>query len=346
MQSPPEPGSGRDALPTARVFWLSSLAVLAAASLTAAPPPQGKTYFTISLGEGSPFGVRAGCVSFTATEICTASGLCGSWSRTEPPGLESAFAFEISFEEEGELVEIDGQARIVDAGKQDSFGAAIRVSSGGKSINLGLVGRSTKPRKCQRLLHDWTRQYAPEQARQEAACLERANFGDPADSLYILPFPAGREYRLSQTYCYSQGGHRTQLAYDFALPIGPEVIAARGGVVRATRDDLSDVGDSRNSSEHNHVLIEHEDGTVGFYAHLKQHGVLVEVGQRVETGQRLGYSGASGNTGGFPHLHFGVYSNWPATEGDDEPVNFRNALGPLDHRGGLIQDVFYKALQD
>ena len=31
-------------------------------------------------------------------------------------------------------------------------------------------------------------------------------------------------------------------------------------------------------------------------------------------------------------------------EGDDVPVNFDNALGPLDGRGGLLRGVFYKAL--
>ena len=101
----------------------------------------------------------------------------------------------------------------------------------------------------------------------------------------------------------------------------------------------------RTPNVHNHVFVEHDDGTVGFYAHLQQRGILVEVGQQVESGQLIGYSGQSG-AGWLPHLHFGVYTEWPPTEGDDVAVNFRNAAGPLDRRGGLIQDAYYKALRD
>ena len=63
-------------------------------------------------------------------------------------------------------------------------------------------------------------------------CLERAVFGDPAESPYVLPYPVGRSYRLAQAYCYPRGGHRNQLAYDFDMPIGEPVVAARAGVVR------------------------------------------------------------------------------------------------------------------
>ena len=64
----------------------------------------------------------------------------------------------------------------------------------------------------------------------------------------------------------------------------------------------------------------------------------------VEIGQRIALSGNSGNTQGEPHLHFGVYQFWPATERFDVPANFRNAEGPLDGRGGLLPGSRYKAL--
>ena len=44
-----------------------------------------------------------------------------------------------------------------------------------------------------------------------------------------------------------------------------------------------------------------------------------------------------------PHLHFGVYEDYPPAEGVDIPVNFRNADGPLDSLGGLIRWEFYTA---
>lgn len=174
-------------------------------------------------------------------------------------------------------------------------------------------------------------------------CVERAVFGDPAESPYVLPYPAGASYRLAQSYCYPYGGHRDQLAYDFDMPIGSDVVAARAGVVRRTRQDLPDTGDSPEPGRHNNILIEHDDGTVAFYGHLQQNSVVVQVGQRVTQGQRLAASGNSGNTLGEPHLHFGVYQTWPATEGFDVAVNFRNADGPLDERGGLVAGAAYKA---
>ena len=174
-------------------------------------------------------------------------------------------------------------------------------------------------------------------------CSQRAVFGDPAVSEYILPFPAGKSYVLSQSYCNPGGGHQNQLAYDFALPIGAEVIAAREGVVREIREDLKDTGSSINPGDHNHVFIQHIDGTVAFYANLKENGVLMEVGDTVRSGQKIATSGNSGNTLNFSHLHFGVYQGWPAKEGCDVAVNFRNAAGPLDSLGGLITDEFYTA---
>lgn len=179
---------------------------------------------------------------------------------------------------------------------------------------------------------------------QTQTCLDRAVFADAAASGYILPYPVGQAYSISQSYCYAFSGHSDQLAYDFAMPIGADVIAARSGVVRLTRDDVPDDGSGTDPTEHNDVYIEHSDGTVAFYAHLQQGSVVVEVGEVVTVGQRIAASGNSGNTGGLPHLHFGVYQDWPTREGDDLPINFRNADGPLDARGGLQRGISYEAL--
>jgi len=65
-----------------------------------------------------------------------------------------------------------------------------------------------------------------EKNKKPLACMERAVFGDPSQSAYILPYPVGVSFRLMQGYCYTKGGHRNQLAYDFETPVGIEVIAA------------------------------------------------------------------------------------------------------------------------
>ena len=183
-----------------------------------------------------------------------------------------------------------------------------------------------------------------EKKRTPPPCMERAVFGEPAQSPYILPYPVGSSFRLMQGYCYPKGGHRNQLAYDFETPVGIEVIAARSGLVMQVRSDLPDDGRQPASGQHNHIMIKHDDGTVAFYAHLKQNSVLVKVGDHVSQGQPIAKTGNSGNTQGLPHLHFGVYEGWPAREGFDVPVNFRNADGTHDHRKGLRPGGYFKAL--
>jgi len=182
-----------------------------------------------------------------------------------------------------------------------------------------------------------------EKERTPIPCMERAVFGEPSESPYILPYPVGDSYRLMQGYCYPEGGHRNQLAYDFETPIGVQVIAARSGVVMKVHGDLSDEGTQPESGQHNHIMIKHDDGTVAFYAHLKQNSILVKVEDRISQGQPIAASGNSGNTQGIPHLHFGVYESWPAVEGFDVAVNFRNAEGTLDKRNGLRPGGFFKA---
>ncbi len=182
-------------------------------------------------------------------------------------------------------------------------------------------------------------------AQNPLSCPERIEALNPEQSEYILPFPVGKSYILSQSYCNPYGGHSNQLAYDFAMSIGDTVCAARAGIVRQMRWDQPDSGEDISASNHNYIMIEHTDGTVAFYAHLKQNSVAVETGDTIIRGQFIALSGNSGNTMGFPHLHFGVYQFWPPTETYDVPIRFRNALGSLNECGILMADSLYSAME-
>jgi murein DD-endopeptidase MepM/ murein hydrolase activator NlpD len=175
----------------------------------------------------------------------------------------------------------------------------------------------------------------------ESPCYGRVSFGDPANSDYVLPFPVGSAYPVYQSYCWRTGGHRNQLAYDFTIPIGDTISASRRGIVRELREDSPDNGEGEG--EHNYVFIQHDDGTTAFYAHLMQYSVVVQVGDTVKIGQYFAFSGNSGKSG-EPHLHIGIYQNYPPVEGVDIPINFRNAEGQLDSRNGLFRGVIYRAL--
>ena len=164
------------------------------------------------------------------------------------------------------------------------------------------------------------------------------------ESAYVLPFTVGERYVVNQGNC-SGFGHSGFWAfgYDFTMPIGTVVTAARDGVVLHAQDGTED-GD-RNGT--NLITVRHDDGTVAVYSHLTLNGVHVTVGQSVAAGDPIGLSGDTGNTGGLPHLHFSVHPcgalpGLPGT-GDcpSEPVNFRNTVA---NPRGLYAGNSYEAL--
>jgi murein DD-endopeptidase MepM/ murein hydrolase activator NlpD len=177
-------------------------------------------------------------------------------------------------------------------------------------------------------------------ARTTNACLDRAIFGPPDQSPYVLPYSVGAAYEVLQAYCYDPGTHGSQLAYDFLMTEGTPVTAARAGVVAGLVNLWPDT--DWNSSHFNYVFIRHDNGSVAFYAHLQLDSLLVRLGDAVVAGQRIASSGHCGTP--IADLHFGVYRAWPPTDGNDLAVNFRNAEGPLDSRGGLRAGTTYTAL--
>lgn len=155
--------------------------------------------------------------------------------------------------------------------------------------------------------------------------------------LYRLPFPVGASYSVLQGYD-GEWGHQgaAAYAYDFAMPIGSPVTAARAGVVLKTEAAHADA--TRKPGKENFVFVDHGDGTFGRYYHLTRGGVLVAVGQRVVAGQEIGRSGDSGASAG-PHLHFDVTRGCPDWGCQTIPVRFENSGG-----NPLVRGQTYQAL--
>jgi hypothetical protein len=180
--------------------------------------------------------------------------------------------------------------------------------------------------------------------QSQKECLELAIFEDPSNSPYCLPFAADSSYLMTQSYCSgSSRSHNSRFAYDFKMPFGTEIIAARAGEVVEYRENFSD--SNTLGGQENMVSLQHNDGTISLYIHMMQNGVDVELGEYVPKGGHLGWIGSSGT--GFPHLHFQICErsgrcSWPDQE-FTLPVNFRNAEGELDSIGGLKEGVVYKA---
>ena len=154
-------------------------------------------------------------------------------------------------------------------------------------------------------------------------------FPDSKNSAYVLPYPVGSAYRLSQGNC-SSGGHSGdyKYAYDFAMPIGTTVTAIRGGVVAEIRMKFRD--GQRGEAESNWLKVRHSDGTLAVYSHLTANGALVKIGDAVERGQPIALSGDSGNTGGIPHLHLHLSSCSEPVDCGTLPFTFSNAEAASD----------------
>lgn len=139
------------------------------------------------------------------------------------------------------------------------------------------------------------------------------NFGDPEaspdETEYDLPFARGMKFKCIQSFNgkFSHNIEASRYAVDFKMPIGTAIHAARSGVVLYTKEDSNEGGNDREKfiDKANKIMILHDDGTIGNYVHLMQNGSEVEPGERVETGQLIGYSGNTGFTT-TPHLHFVV----------------------------------------
>jgi murein DD-endopeptidase MepM/ murein hydrolase activator NlpD len=150
------------------------------------------------------------------------------------------------------------------------------------------------------------------------------------DHLYAMPYQSGKSYRVLQGYG-SKFSHTGLEAYavDFDMPEGTPVHAARSGVVARVEESHS-IGCWRDGCGRyaNYIVILHNDGTTGEYYHLQFQGALVEVGDSVARGQKIGFSGNTGHTT-MPHLHFAVYraTDWGNTQ--SIPVRFLSADGTI-----------------
>ncbi|EKT88734.1 M23 family metallopeptidase [Leptospira santarosai] len=144
---------------------------------------------------------------------------------------------------------------------------------------------------------------------------------------YRLPFESSS--RVGQGY-NGKFTHTGIFAYalDFTLSEGSPVLAAREGLVIAIQDKYRSGGTtSYYKDKANFIQILHKDGSIAEYAHLKHKGVLVQIGQVVQTGERIGFSGNTGFSNA-PHLHFHVLTHRQNLQ--SVPISFKTDEGLLD----------------
>ena len=106
------------------------------------------------------------------------------------------------------------------------------------------------------------------------------------------------------------------------------IIASRPGTVIATSDGCPDAANNYANkygcnSFGNYVKIDHGDGVITVYGHLRNGSVSVEEDQYVYQGQKLGVMGTSGSSTGC-HLHFGIMLNGAYVD----PLNYVSIDNP------------------
>lgn len=122
---------------------------------------------------------------------------------------------------------------------------------------------------------------------------------------YELPYAKGTTMTVHQGYNgrYSHSGVK---AIDFNMKVGTPIHAARDGLVIKVEDRNSKGCNSPSCHKYNNmVVIQHADGSMAIYSHLKQKGARVSEGQKVKAGDLIALSGKTGYASG-PHLHFMV----------------------------------------
>lgn len=146
---------------------------------------------------------------------------------------------------------------------------------------------------------------------------------------------------------WTYGGHRgTDIAIIgrfAAQDEGRDITAAQAGRVTRTHDgefDRCTTADCAGGNGFgNYVYVEHADGHVTIYAHMRQGSVRVAEGQQVGCGDVIGQVGSSGYSTG-PHVHFevrvGGNADDPFSGQCGGPLSYWVAQG--DHRGLPTRD--------
>lgn len=129
------------------------------------------------------------------------------------------------------------------------------------------------------------------------------------------PGPGFADYRCGALSYDTHRGTDIRVRTMAEVKKGVPVLAAAAGTVVAVRDGEPDIEVSvlgrdkvTNKAGGNIVAIDHGQGWLSQYWHMRKGSIAVERGQTVKAGARLGMIGMSGDTS-FPHLHFELSRN-------------------------------------
>lgn len=154
----------------------------------------------------------------------------------------------------------------------------------------------------------------------------------PLDKVRITQYFGNTEFATKNPQVYRGSGHN---GIDFGAPIGTPVKSAMDGVVIGAGN--TSIG--RCLSYGKWIMVKHPNGLTTLYGHLSL--ISVVKGQQVSVGERIGYSGNTGNSTG-PHLHFGVYASEGVRIGTiPTSINCKNVVLPLSDTKAYLNPLSY-----
>lgn len=125
-------------------------------------------------------------------------------------------------------------------------------------------------------------------------------FGWPLEKVIITQYFGYTKFALQNQGVYKNNMHN---GIDLGAPTGTKIFAPLGGTVRMTGNTDLVAG---CYSWGQWALVDHPNGLSTLYAHMSS--TSVSPGQKLNTGDLIGFVGATGYATG-PHLHFTVYAS-------------------------------------
>lgn len=152
-----------------------------------------------------------------------------------------------------------------------------------------------------------------EQALDQLAAKTQKRAAELKLNQWVLPVTG---YQLTASFGQSSSlWSTTHTGQDFAGPSGSTIVSVAGGVVKSA---------GYEGAYGNRTVITLPDGTDIWYCH--QSRLAVQVGQKIDPGSVIGYTGSTGNVTG-PHLHLEVHPNGGAAV-DPIPVLKAHGVNP------------------
>lgn len=136
------------------------------------------------------------------------------------------------------------------------------------------------------------------------------------DKPYEGDFGVSQEFGADKKFYQPQGYSKGHPGIDFDLHKGDKVLAADSGIVIFSGINKKFPGRGQN------IVIDHDNSFESHYMHLSYR--LLEVGDKIESGQAIGEVGSSGLSYGA-HLHFGLRDQ---SYSEEDTANNRGFVDP------------------